>query len=144
MAPSQFANVDINAFTSGATIMYGDENVTRSGVVVNLIDGETFDASKLSVRYGGKTYSGDDIEIINCDGADTSEEGGYNFIVRLRAFEAADGTWVGGTSSLRVFVNGADSMRTSACTSTSTESSPATAPPSPTTAGTGSRSSRSS
>ena len=103
-----FANVDINAFTSGATIMYGDENVTRSGVVVNLIDGETFDASKLSVRYGGKTYSGDDIEIINCDGADTSEEGGYNFIVRLRAFEAADGTWVGGTSSLRVFVNGAD------------------------------------
>ena len=107
-ASVSFANVDVNAFTDGAVIMYGDENITNTAAVVNLIDGETFDPSKLSVRYNGKTYSGDSIELINCNASDTSKEGVHRFIVRLRAFEAVGKGWVGGTKGLSVVVNGAD------------------------------------
>ncbi|MCR8908844.1 S-layer homology domain-containing protein [Thermophilibacter sp. ET337] len=100
----EVAVLDTDVFTDGATLKYGDMTVT-SDLFVNLFKGEKFDASKLSVVYGGKTYKGDDIEV-TVDG-DATVEGKPTVYVRVKPFQK-DGDWLGGVTDFDLHVTGAD------------------------------------
>ncbi len=95
-------------------LYYGSE--TPGTVNVNLTEGESFDASKISVRDkdGSPSYSGDALEVSYynddthevVDASALAEAGDYTVTVRVKPFQDSNGRWVGGTDDFKVKVSG--------------------------------------
>ncbi|OUO31078.1 S-layer homology domain-containing protein, partial [Olsenella sp. An293] len=106
----KFAVLDDDVFVSpgidDAKVMYGDREITNR-IDVDLYEGETFDASRLSVVLDGKTYKGDQIQVIVPDGTDFGKTGRARIKVRLAPITGEMGSVLGGTKTITVNLSGA-------------------------------------
>ena len=85
---------------------------TGAPYVINTSDGQSFDPSKVKFIAGGKTYSGDQIEVTyklgskKVEASELTKNGTYTVNVRLKPFTQND-QFVGGTGSFTVSVRAA-------------------------------------
>ena len=96
--------------------MYGSKEV--DSLTFALVDGESFDASKLALKgSNGTVYKGDDIEVtyydtVNKKAVDASalaNAGSYEVTARIKPVQDfATGKWTGGTKKISVEVQGAE------------------------------------
>ncbi|WP_346695131.1 S-layer homology domain-containing protein [Thermophilibacter mediterraneus] len=101
-ATVKYAVLDADV-ASGAIIKYGD-TVIGHDLDIDLFEGESFDATKVSLVSGGVTYGADDLEV-TVDG-DPAEQGNHTVTVRVKPRQV-NGKWVGGSTTFQLDVNGA-------------------------------------
>ena len=110
----KFSALNTDVMLNG-TFMYGSKKV--SSLTFALVDGESFDASKLALKgSNGTVYKGDDIEVtyydtVNKKAVDASalaNAGSYEVTARIKPVQDfATGKWTGGTKTISVEVQGA-------------------------------------
>ena len=110
----KFSALNTDVMLKG-TFMYGSKEV--SSLTFALVDGESFDASKLALKgSNGTVYKGDDIEVtyydtVNKKAVDASalaNAGSYEVTARIKPVQDfATGKWTGGTKKISVEVQGA-------------------------------------
>ena len=110
----KFSALNTDVMQNG-TFMYGSKVV--SSLTFALVDGESFDASKLALKgSNGTVYKGDDIEVtyydtVNKKAVDASalaNAGSYEVTARIKPVQDfATGKWTGGTKKISVEVQGA-------------------------------------
>ncbi len=110
-----FSNLDMDIFSGStpAKVYYGRDPLPSSGLNIWLEDGESFDASKISVKYGTTTYSGDQLELTfskggeKVDASDLANKGSYSVHVRVKPYQDfASENWIGGSTDCDIDVNG--------------------------------------
>ncbi len=101
---------------SSAQVLYGRNELSDNGTInIWLVDGESFDASKLGIKGDdGETYKGDAIEVTYIDtvnnkaveASDLSKAGTYKAEIRIKAFQNWENEqWYGGSMSVNINVN---------------------------------------
>ena len=99
-----------------AQVLYGRNELSDNGTInIWLVDGESFDASKLGIKGDdGETYKGDAIEVTYIDtvnnkaveASDLSKAGTYKAEIRIKAFQNWENEqWYGGSMSVNINVN---------------------------------------
>ena len=98
-------------------LYYGSKPM-GSRLDISLIDGESFDVSKVKVKYGEGWLQGDDLEIVITDKDEKVVEpsalanaGNYDMTVRVKPFqEFGDTEWLGGSTStpIKIVVAGTE------------------------------------
>ena len=107
-----------NDVVSADTVYYGNKAITSGTLTISLLDGESFDASKVSVKSGKTVYSGDQIELSffkdgkSVDASELAKAGTsdqYTMFVRLKPVQDWEsGAWTGGTESFTIKFQGTD------------------------------------
>ena len=100
------------------TVFYGNKAINGNTLTISLLDGESFDASKVSVKSGKTVYSGDQIELSfykdgkSVDASELAKAGTsdlYTMFVRLKPVQDWEsGAWTGGTESFTIKFQGTD------------------------------------
>ena len=120
-AEVSFSYLDEDAIADGQ-LLYGNRELEETpagskeyNYTVSLLDGESFDSSKIKVVYDGVTYTGDDLELSYAkdgkavDASELAKQGDYVVGVRVKPFQTfADDLWVGGSASIKVKVSGTE------------------------------------
>ena len=113
-------NWDIFGNPSTTEFTYGRQDLlTNNDVTVSLLDGESFDASKISVEYDGEKIAADGLEVSYakvvgstneaCEASDLAQQGDYVVTVRVKPFSVFGGSDVlGGTRTIDVKVVGTE------------------------------------
>ena len=102
-----------------SSVLYGRNTFSDNGTInIWLVDGESFDASKLGIKGDdGETYKGDAIEVTYFDtvnkksveASDLSKAGKYTAEIRIKAFQNWENEkWYGGSMSVNINVNPAE------------------------------------
>ena len=112
----KFNILDEDLTGGSAKVLYG-RNELSDGNNINiwLVDGESFDVSKLGIKGNdGETYKGDAIEVAYIDtvnnkaveASDLSKAGSYKAEIRIKAFQNWENEkWYGGSMSVNINVN---------------------------------------
>ena len=101
-----------------SSIKYGTK--VLNGQEFSLLDGEAFDASKVSVKSDYGTFTGDQLEVsylkyaddsdpkgtIAATAEDLSKPGKFDIVVRVKPVEDFANGWIGGTATATVTVTG--------------------------------------
>ena len=101
-----------------SSIKYGTK--VLNGQEFSLLDGEAFDASKVSVKSDYGTFTGDQLEVsylkyaddsdlkgtIVATAEDLSKPGKFDIVVRVKPVEDFANGWIGGTATATVTVTG--------------------------------------
>ena len=123
-----YSVLDSSVFNDSSTeFKYGRQDLNKTGALstvdVSLLEGESFDASKVTVEYDGEKIAADGLEVsyeVNkgtatspnwkaCDAADLAEQGSYRVTVRVKPFSVFGGSAIlGGTAQFNVKVTGTE------------------------------------
>ena len=110
----KFSALNTDVMLNGK-FMYGSKEV--DSLTFALVDGESFDASKLALKgSNGTVYKGDDIEVSfydkdnkkAVDASALANAGNYEITARIKPVQDfATGKWTGGTKKISVAIQGA-------------------------------------